>query len=88
MKFNTYTCGQNVHRLKGTTVKLSNGSYFVPDATHIFNDYRYSKNHQIALPNIQSLQTEIIPVANLFQKETATSSFEDEDVSQKNVVSV
>ncbi len=74
MQFNTYTCGQNASRLRETTLKLSNGSYFIPDAAHIFNDYRYSKNHQIALPNIQSLQAEVIPVSDLFNKKDEEES--------------
>ena len=85
MKFNTYTCGQNAHRLKNTTVQLSNGSYLIPDATHIFNDYRFSKNHEIKLPDIQALQAEIIPVGNLFSKDEEESSviFEEEISNQK-----
>lgn len=77
MKFNTYTCGENASRLKETTLKLSNGSYFIPDAAHIFGDYRYSKNHQIALPNIQSLQGEVIPVTDMFSKK------DEEDITKK-----
>jgi nitronate monooxygenase len=50
MKFNTYTCGHNAHRLKDTTIKLASGQYLIPPAEHIMNDYLYSKNHEILLP--------------------------------------
>ena len=47
MKYDCYTCGQNVYRLKDTTTKLSNGEFYIPSATHVFNDYRYSMDHEI-----------------------------------------
>jgi nitronate monooxygenase len=52
MQFNTYTCGQNVHRLKQTTQKHSDGSFIIPSAEHIFNDYVHSKNNEILLPSM------------------------------------
>ncbi len=50
MKYNTYTCGQNVHKLKNTTLDLGNGKYLIPSAEHIFNDYMISKNNEVLLP--------------------------------------
>lgn len=50
MKFNTYTCGHNAHRLKDTTIKLPNGQYLIPSAEQIMLDYLNSKNHEISLP--------------------------------------
>ena len=50
MRYDCYTCGQNVYRLKETTVKLPNGDFFLPSAEHIFNDYRFSADHKILLP--------------------------------------
>ncbi len=50
---NVWTCGQNVYRLKDTTNRLADGSYQLPSAEHIFNDYLYSENHEIALPPLQ-----------------------------------
>lgn len=47
MKYDCYTCGQNVYRLKDTSTKLSNGSYYIPPAIDIFNDYRFSEDHEI-----------------------------------------
>lgn len=52
MKYNCYTCGHNVYRLKDTTIKLASGAYYLPPAEHIFNDYRYSKDHEITLPEV------------------------------------
>lgn len=87
MKFNTYTCGHNVYRLRNTTVQLSNGSYFIPDAEHIFNDYRYSRNNQVQLPDISSLQGQVIPVADIIRKEEAhTVEYDDSDVSAMSAV--
>ncbi|NND36486.1 MAG: nitronate monooxygenase [Gammaproteobacteria bacterium] len=55
-KYNAYTCGHYVYRLKDTTYQLPDGGYFVPTAEHVFNDYLYSTEHRIALPEHQQLQ--------------------------------
>ncbi len=47
---NVWTCGHFVYRLKDTTHKLPDGSYQLLTAEHVFNDYRYSINHEIQLP--------------------------------------
>lgn len=39
MRFQCYTCGHNVFRLKDTTKLLANGKYFLPTAEHIILDY-------------------------------------------------
>ncbi len=49
--YKLWTCGSNTYRLKDTTIKDLSGEYQLLDAEHIFNDYRYSENHQILLPN-------------------------------------
>jgi NAD(P)H-dependent flavin oxidoreductase YrpB (nitropropane dioxygenase family) len=49
-KYNAYTCGQYVYRLKDTTHRLPNGDYQLLTAEHVFKDYQFSKDHQIALP--------------------------------------
>jgi len=49
-KFNAYTCGHYVYRLKDTTHKLANGQYQILSAEHVFNDYLHSSSHKIALP--------------------------------------
>ena len=84
MQFNTYTCGHNAYRLRETTLKLPNGSYLIPDAAHIFNDYRYSKNEEIALPKASSLQAEVIPVAKIVESE---HKFETEESKVKTISS-
>lgn len=54
MNYDCYTCGQNAYRLKDTSVKLADGSYYIPSASHIFNDYLTSVEQQIALPVVTS----------------------------------
>ncbi len=51
-KFNCWTCGQYVYRLKDTTRKLADGTFAELSAEHVFNDYIYSKDHQVLLPDI------------------------------------
>ncbi|NHR06434.1 nitronate monooxygenase [Chromobacterium haemolyticum] len=53
--FDCWTCGQNTYRLKDTTVQREDGSYQLLSAEHVFHDYQYSKDHQIALPELESI---------------------------------
>lgn len=53
--FDCWTCGQNTYRLKDTTVRREDGSYQLLSAEHVFHDYQYSKDHQIALPELESI---------------------------------
>lgn len=48
--FNLWTCGHYTYRLKDTSRKLEDGSYQLLSAEHIFHDYQYSTDNQIALP--------------------------------------
>ncbi|NHC05613.1 nitronate monooxygenase [Azonexus fungiphilus] len=48
--FEIWTCGQLTWRLKDTTRKLADGSYQMLSAEHIFKDYQFSTDQQIALP--------------------------------------
>ncbi|MEI7613882.1 MAG: nitronate monooxygenase [Betaproteobacteria bacterium] len=48
--FDLWTCGHYTYRLKDTTRKLEDGSYQLLSAEHIFHDYQYSTDNQIALP--------------------------------------
>jgi len=48
--FNCWTCGQTTYRLKDTTRKLADGTYELLSAEHVFRDYQFSVDHQIALP--------------------------------------
>ena len=49
-KKNCYSCGHYVYRLKDTTRCLADGSYQLLSAEHIFRDYQFSRDHEIALP--------------------------------------
>lgn len=48
--FDIWTCGHYTYRLKDTTRRLPDGGFALLSAEHIFNDYRYSKGTEIALP--------------------------------------
>ncbi len=48
--FDCWTCGHNTYRLKDTTRRLSDGSYQLLAAQHVFRDYQFSINDQVALP--------------------------------------
>jgi nitronate monooxygenase len=52
--FRVYTCGHYVYRLKETTVLEAPGRYHLPSAEHVFWDYQFSREHQIALPKVQA----------------------------------
>jgi len=49
-KYNAYTCGHYVYRLKDTTHRLADGSFQILTAEHVFNDYLHSTGHQITVP--------------------------------------
>jgi NAD(P)H-dependent flavin oxidoreductase YrpB (nitropropane dioxygenase family) len=48
--FKLWTCGHYTYRLKDTTRRNADGSYQMLSAEHIFKDYQFSVDHQIALP--------------------------------------
>ncbi|SHH12969.1 nitronate monooxygenase [Massilia sp. CF038] len=48
--FNCWTCGHYTYRLKDTTRKLDDGTYQILSAEHVFKDYQFSTDNQIALP--------------------------------------
>ena len=52
--FEIWTCGQLTWRLKDTTHRLPDGSYQMLSAEHIFKDYQFSTDNQLALPEKQS----------------------------------
>ena len=52
---NVWTCGHNVYRLKDTSNRLPDGSYQMLSAEHVFNDYLFSENHEIALPPLEAV---------------------------------
>lgn len=48
--FKVWTCGHYVYRLKDTSRRKADGSYQLLSAEHVFKDYQFSVDHQIALP--------------------------------------
>ena len=48
--FNCWTCGHYTYRLKDTTHKRADGSYQMLSAEHVFKDYQFSVDNQVALP--------------------------------------
>jgi len=48
--FDCWTCGHYTYKLKDTTRRLADGSYQILTAEHVFRDYQFSTNNQIALP--------------------------------------
>jgi nitronate monooxygenase len=61
--FKIWTCGQNVYRLKDTTYKLEDGKYQLLRAEDVFNDYQFSKDHMIKLPERKAATTSEISLA-------------------------
>ena len=49
--FDIWTCGQYTYRLKDTSHRQADGSYLLLSAEHVFRDYQYSRDQQIALPD-------------------------------------
>ncbi len=49
-KYNCYTCGHYVYRLKDTTRRAADGSYELLSAEHVYRDYQFSRDHEIKLP--------------------------------------
>lgn len=48
--FNCWTCGHYTYRLKDTTHRFEDGNYQILSAEHVFRDYQFSIDHEIALP--------------------------------------
>ena len=48
--FEIWTCGHLTWRLKDTTIQRADGSYQLLSAQHVFEDYQFSTNHQLRLP--------------------------------------
>ena len=62
-KFRIWTCGHNVYRLKDTTNKLNNGKYQLLQAEEVFNDYQFSKDHSIKLPEFKESDSSDVSLA-------------------------
>lgn len=50
--YKLWTCGATAWRLKETSVKLPDGTWYEPPTAHIFNDYLLSNNDEIKLPEV------------------------------------
>lgn len=48
--FDIWTCGQTAWRLKDTTRRYPDGTYQLLTAEHVFKDYQFSTDNQVALP--------------------------------------
>lgn len=48
--YDCWTCGHYTYRLKDTSHKNEDGSYQILTAEHVFKDYQFSTDQQIALP--------------------------------------
>ncbi len=59
-KYNCYTCGHYVYRLKDTTRRAADGSYELLSAEHVFHDYQFSRDHEIKLPDAVGESSEIV----------------------------
>lgn len=53
--FDCWTCGHNTYRLKDTTRRLPDGTYQILTAEHVFKDYQFSTDNQIALPELPTI---------------------------------
>ena len=53
--FNCWTCGHYTYRLKDTSHLLADGNYQILSAEHVFKDYQFSVNNEIALPEKQEI---------------------------------
>lgn len=51
-RYNCYTCGHYVYRLKDVTNLLSDGTYQLPRAEEIFHDYQFSEDGEVKKPAI------------------------------------
>jgi len=49
--FAIWTCGQSTYRLKQTTRRREDGTYQLLTAEHVFQDYRYSTDDHVRLPD-------------------------------------
>jgi len=53
--FEIWTCGQLTWRLKDTTVRHDDGSYQLLSAQHVFEDYQFSTEGRVKLPQAEAV---------------------------------
>lgn len=54
--FDVWTCGHYAFRLKETSQRLPDGTYWLPSAEQVFRDYQYSTDNRVALAEPQVLE--------------------------------
>ncbi|HEY1092832.1 MAG TPA: nitronate monooxygenase [Burkholderiaceae bacterium] len=52
--FDIWTCGQLAWRLKDTSVRHEDGSFQLLTAEHVFQDYQFSTDNQVRLPELEA----------------------------------
>jgi len=52
--FEIWTCGQSAWRLKDTSLQHADGSYQLLSAAHVFQDYQFSTEGQVRLPEAET----------------------------------
>ena len=62
-KFKIWTCGHYTYRLKDTTLALSDGTYQLLGAAHVFEDYQFSTDHEVRLPEPENNAEALLEVA-------------------------
>ena len=53
--FEIWTCGQLTWRLKDTTHRNADGQYQLLSAAHVFQDYQFSTDNRVALPEAEAV---------------------------------
>ena len=53
--FEIWTCGQLAWRLKDTSVRKADGSFQLLSAEHVFNDYQFSVDNQVRMPEPEAV---------------------------------
>jgi NAD(P)H-dependent flavin oxidoreductase YrpB (nitropropane dioxygenase family) len=59
-KFNCYTCGHYMYRVKDTTHRLPDGRYQLLTAEHVFRDYQFSSDNRIAMPELVPAKSDAV----------------------------
>lgn len=50
--YKCWTCGHYVYRLKDTTNQLADGSYQLLTTKHVFEDFQFSRDHEVKKPSL------------------------------------
>jgi nitronate monooxygenase len=58
--YQCWTCGHLTYRLKDTSRRKADGSYQILSAEHVFRDYQFGVEDQIALPEPEDSATQAV----------------------------